>query len=261
MREYECIKVIYNVKSAWIYLNRPEIHNALNDVLINELFDAFQQLKTDSSARVIILTGEGRSFCAGADLNWMKGVVRYSYDQNYSESLKVAALLDLIYSHPKPVIARVNGPAIGGGVGLMAACDIVVASENAKFGFTEVSLGIAPAVISPYVYHRLGEQKTRELFITAEKITAEKARDFGLVNYVEKPENLDSAIESITEKIFRNGPEAISSVKTLLKRLSYSSGPDIMEFTAKMIADLRISTEGQEGMNAFLDKRKPQWID
>lgn len=257
--DYKTIEVNINDRVARINLNRPEVHNALNDELINDLFDVFSKLKENNDLRAIVMTGNGKSFCAGADLNWMKSVVNYSYEKNYEESLKLAELMYLIFTHPKPVIARVNGSAIGGGVGLMSVCDILIAAENAKFGLSEVRLGLVPAAISPFVMSRIGQGIARELFITGERITAQKAFDIGLVNLCIPMEKLDEAVDEKLAFILKNGPEAVRTVKEMIFKVSQTGFPEIQEYTAKLIANLRISEEGQEGMNAFLEKRKPKW--
>lgn len=261
MPEYKTIEVERNNKIAKIYLNRPEVHNALNNFLINDLYDIFEKLNLEDDIRAIVLTGNGKSFCAGADLNWMKSVINYDYEQNYQESLKLAKLMYLIFTHSKPVIAGINGSAIGGGVGLMSVCDILIASENAKFGLSEVRLGLVPAAISPFVMSRIGEANARELFITGERIDAGKAKEIGLVNIVVPHSELYSAIDNKLSLILNNGPNAVKTVKEMIFKVTQVKFPEIQEYTAKLIADLRLSDEGQEGMNAFLEKRKPYWAD
>ena len=253
--------LFYTEKNSigYITLNRPDVHNAFNGDLINELFDIFKILKELKDLRIIVLTGNGKSFCAGADLNWMKSVVNYSYRQNFEESLKLAELMNLIFTHPKPVIARVNGSAIGGGVGLMAACDIVIASDNAKFGLTEVKLGLAPSVISPYVISRIGVTNARDLFITGERITAHKAFAIKLVNQVVGDEELDNAVNQKINMILSSGPDAVKAIKELIFNVTIPHFEQIRNYTSELIANLRLSSEGQEGMNSYLEKRKPYW--
>jgi methylglutaconyl-CoA hydratase len=244
---------------ARVTLNRPEIHNAFNETMIQELIDVFKDISEDKDARVVILTGNGKSFCAGADLNWMKKVVDFSYEENLKESLELAELFYLIYSLPKPTIARVNGAAIGGGAGLVAVCDIVIASEKAKFSLSEVKLGLVPACISPYEVRRVGEKNCRELFLTGERIDAQKALDFGLVNQVVPYDELDKTVDEIVKQLSNSGPNALAMCKKLLQNVPQMSFDDVKKYTAEMIASLRISDEGQEGMNAFLQKRRPNW--
>jgi len=261
LKEYSTIIVDISNKIANITLNRPEVHNAFNNELINDLYDIFEQLKQNYDIRVIVITGNGKSFCAGADLNWMKSVINYSYEQNYQESLKLAKLMYLIFTHPKPIIAKINGTAIGGGVGLMSVCDILIASENAKFGLSEVKLGLVPAAISPFVMSRIGEAWARELFVTGERITANRAEEINLVNKVVPQSELDNAVNEKVEMILKNGPDAIKTVKEMIFQVTQVKFPEIQEYTAKLIANLRLSKEGQEGMNAFLEKRKPNWVE
>lgn len=257
--DYETVIVNIEGRIAEVTLNRPEVHNAFNNELINDLYDVFERLSLEENVRVIILTGNGKSFCAGADLNWMKSVVSYSYEQNYEESLKLAKLMYLVFTHPKPVIARINGSAIGGGVGLMSVCDILIASEDAKFGLSEVKLGLVPAAISPFVMSRIGEAHARELFITGERITAEHASEIGLINKCLPLDELDAAIDEKVKLILQNGPEAVRTVKEMIFKVTQVKFPEVQEYTARLIANLRLSPEAQEGMNAFLEKRKPNW--
>ena len=259
-KEYETIICRKEKQKLSLTLNRPKVHNAFNSTMISEMLDVLKAIKDDASVRVIVLTGKGKSFCAGADLNWMREIIHYSYDQNLKESLEIAELLHTIYSVPKPTIARVNGTAIGGGVGFLSACDIVVAASTAKFGLSEVKIGLIPAAISPYVVKRIGECKAREYFLTGERISAEKGEKIGLVNRVCPYENLDSEIENMVERLLSSGPDAMASCKELLFKVPQISLEEAKEYTARMIANLRVSDEGQEGMTAFLEKRKPSWM-
>lgn len=244
---------------AKVTLNRPEIHNAFNEIMIQELIDVFKNISEDKDVRVVVLAGNGKSFCAGADLNWMKKVVDFSYEENLKESLELAELFYLIYSLPKPTIARVNGAAIGGGAGLVAVCDLVIASEKAKFSLSEVKLGLVPACISPYEVRRIGEKNCRELFLTGERINAQKALEFGLANQVVPHDELDKAVDELVKQLSNSGPNALAMCKTLLQNVPLMSFEEVKKYTAEMIASLRMSDEGQEGMNAFLQKRKPNW--
>lgn len=244
---------------ARICLNRPEVHNAFNSLMISELDDAFEKAKASQSIRVVILTGQGKSFCAGADINWMREIIHYSYEQNLEESLHLAELLHKIYIFPKATVAMVNGTAIGGGTGFLSACDIAVASEEARFGLSEVKIGLVPAAISPYVIRRIGECKAREYFLTGKRISARKAFEIGLINEVVSQKKLKEKEEEITKLLLSSGPEAIAACKDLIGKVPGMSFEEVKTFTARMIANLRISKEGQEGMAAFLEKRKPKW--
>ena len=259
-KDLTCVKLRTDKYSARIYLNRPEVHNALNDILINELYDIFAELKKEDDLRVVILTSEGKSFCAGADLNWMKSVVNNSYEQNMLESLKLADLMNIIYTFPTPVIARVNGSAIGGGVGLMSVCDIIIADKKATFGLSEVSLGLVPSVISPYVINRIGETYAREVFITGQRLTATEAAERGLINMAVETEDLDKFVDEKIKYIMKNGPEAVRIVKEMIQKVRLIEPGETREYTATLIADLRGSKEAQEGMTAFLEKRRPSWV-
>jgi methylglutaconyl-CoA hydratase len=257
---YQTILFSRKDRTARISLNRPKVHNAFNSAMIRELTAAFAEAQEDKSIRVIVLTGVGESFCAGADLNWMREIVRYSYDQNLQESLEVAELMHRIYTLPKPTIARVNGTAIGGGNGLFSACDIAIASERAKFGLSEVKIGLVPAAISPYVIRRIGESAARELFLTGERFGARRALDLRLVNMVVRPEELDDRVSEVVRLLLSSGPEAVASCKELLHKVPALTLEEAKVYTAEMIAQLRVSREGQEGMAAFLEKRKPKWV-
>lgn len=261
MREEDLQTILYEVedKVAKVTFNRPEVHNAFNDVMIKELSIVFDDIAKESDIRVVVVTGKGKSFCAGADLNWMRKVKDYSYEDNLRESLDLAEMLYKIYSSPKPFIARVNGAAIGGGTGLVAVCDIAIAASKAKFSFSEVKLGLIPACISPYVIKKCGEGKCREFFLTGERLTAEKACNAGLVNAVVGLDEIDKFIDELVSRLISSGPEAIKKCKELLRKVPEMSLEEAKKYTAEVIAQMRISNEGQEGMNAFLEKRKPRW--
>ena len=259
--KYKTIVVTKKESEAvlWISFNRPEVHNAFNSEAILEMTAAFDSVISDDSVRVVVLTGEGKSFCSGADINWMREIIDYSFDQNLEESLQLAEVLYKIYTLPKPTIAMVNGAAIGGGTGFLSVCDIAVAAEEAKFGLSEVQIGLVPAAISPYVIRKIGESKAREYFLTGHRISAQKAAEIGLINEVVPGNKLEERIEELIEKFLASGPEAIASCKELILNVPHMSLEDVKEYTALMIASLRISDEGQEGMSAFLEKRKPRW--
>lgn len=246
-------------KIARIFFNRPDVHNSFNSAMIKELDNAFEKVKADKSIRVVVLSGKGKSFCAGADIKWLREIINYSYEQNLEESLQLAELLHKIYFLPKATVAMVNGTAIGGGNGFLSACDISIASEEAKFGLSEVKIGLVPAAISPYVIRRIGESKAREYFLTGKRISARKAHEIGLVNEVVPHKELEKTVNEITSLLLSSGPEAIAACKELIHRVPEMSFDKVKEYTARMIANLRISGEGQEGMASFLEKRKPKW--
>lgn len=244
-----------------VFFNRPEVHNAFNSTMIGELSLLFSRLRDRKDVRVIVLTGRGKSFCAGADLNWMREIIGYSFEQNMRESLQIAELMQAIHTCPKPTIAMVNGAAIGGGVGFLSACDIAVAAESAKIGLSEVKIGLVPAAISPYVVRKIGQSYAHEYFLTGERMTAERAGSIGLVNRVVSLESLEGEVNRLVDLLLTSGPEALARCKELLHTVPLLNEKDTKHFTAKMIAELRISAEGQEGMASFLEKRKPKWAE
>ncbi len=258
-KKFETISFEQKDKVAYVTLNRPEIHNAFNDIMISELTKVFDYLKDQGDVRVIILTGKGKSFCAGADLKWMKKMKDFSYEENLEDSLALSKMFYKMYSIKKPTICLVNGAAIGGGTGLVAVCDIAIAATHAKFSFSEVKLGLVPACISPYVVKKCGEGRCREFFLTGERLTAEKACNAGLINFVIPLEEIEEFAESITKQLITSGPEAIGMCKDLLSKVPEMSLKEAGKYTAEVISKMRISNEGQEGMNAFFDKRKPKW--
>ena len=258
-QKYQTILYEYEAGIANVILNRPDIHNAFNDVMIHELTDVFGRIDEQTDIRVVVVSGKGKSFCAGADLNWMRRVKDYSFEQNLRESLELSDMLFCMYSCSKPTIARVNGAAIGGGTGLVAVCDIAIAASTAKFSFSEVKIGLIPACISPYVVKKCGEGKCREFFLTGERMTAERALGAGLINKVVEIDELDHAVAQYTSQLVSSGPEAIARCKELLRNVPHMSYDEVKRYTAEVIAKIRGSEEGQEGMNAFLQKRKPRW--
>ena len=244
-----------------ITLNRPDIRNAFNEVMIAELTDAFREAGKMDDIRVIILKGEGKSFCAGADLNWMRDVSKYSYEQNYAESYRLSECFYSIYSSPKPTIAVVHGAAIGGANGLLAACDIAVCDKDTVFSLSEVKIGIVPACISPYVIKRVGEYGARELMLTGRRITGLEAENYKLVNKSLPADQVESYIDNMVQMLLTSGPAAITHCKNLIdKVVNHIDLNEALSYTAQMIAEIRASAEGQEGMAAFLEKRKPRWV-
>ncbi len=256
---YQTIRIEYFESVAFITLNRPEVRNALNNVVVSELIDAFTLLNSSADIRCIVLTGEGKSFCSGADLNWLGEVADFTYQQNYDESQKLVELLYLIHDHSKPVIAKVNGAAVGGGVGLMLVSDIIIADETAMFGLSEVSIGIVPAAIVPFVLARIGETKARELLITGERISAVEAVEMGLINYAVNRDKLDDEVQNKLNYILQNGPNAVKTVKEMINVLRVADRNQSVDYISNVIAKLRTGEEGREGMKAFLEKRVPSW--
>jgi len=257
---YKTILYVKEDRVARISFNRPDVHNAFNSLTISELDDAIEKARADRSVRVVVLSGKGKSFCAGADINWLREIIHYTYEQNLEESLHLAEVLHKIYTLAKPIVAMVNGTTIGGGNGFLSACDIAVAAEDAIFGLSEVKIGLVPAAISPYVMRRIGEGKAREFFLTGRRISAQEALEIGLVNEVVPLERLEKKVEEIIALLLSSGPKAIASCKELIRKVPAMSFEEVKEYTAKVIANLRISEEGQEGMAAFLEKRKPKWV-
>jgi methylglutaconyl-CoA hydratase len=244
---------------ARVILNRPEVHNALNDLLIKELYDTFDMLGRHKDVRVIVLTGAGKSFSAGADLTWMQRAASQSEDENRADALRLAQMFDMLNGCAKPTVALVNGAALGGGVGLAACCDIVVAATGAVFGLTEVRLGLIPATISPYVVAKIGAAQARRYMLTAERFDAATARTIGLVHEV--ADDVEAAAKPILEALCVNGPDAMADTKRLICEVAgREPSPQLRDMTASRIARVRASDEGREGMAAFLDKRKPNWI-
>ncbi|OFZ26904.1 MAG: enoyl-CoA hydratase [Bdellovibrionales bacterium RIFOXYB1_FULL_37_110] len=245
---------------AFITLNRPEIHNAFNDDLIKGLTNIFKDMDGDSSVRLVVLSGNGKSFCAGADLNWMKSMVHYSEEENFKDSQNLANLFFTINNFKKPVIGKINGAALGGGCGLVSVCDFVITHSKAKFGFTEVKLGLLPATISPFVIAKIGQSHARALFMSGHIFKAKHAKKIGLVHKVVEPDELDEKTDEAITHFLQAGPLAAMASKALIKNVLIKEGHDLIEYTCLEIARLRVSPEGQEGMNALLEKRKPSWI-
>jgi len=259
--DYTTLKFKIENSIARVTFCRPEIHNAFNSTMISEMSDVFTEIEKDDSIRVVVLTGEGKSFCAGADLNWMRGVIKQTFDENLAESNDLADLFYQVYASKRPVIGRINGAAIGGGTGFVAVCDIALAAESAQFSFSEVKIGVVPACIGPYVIKKMGEGKARELFITGERMKADRACAVGLVNKVVADDKLDTEVDLLINSILSSGPEAVAMAKKLISNVPGMTPDEFKPYTAEMIAKLRISDEGQEGMDAFLNKRQPNWIN
>jgi methylglutaconyl-CoA hydratase len=244
-----------------VTLNRPEVHNAFNRDLIEELRLAFHSACNTpvGEIRAVVLGGEGKSFCAGADVNWMRDSLNYTEEENVQDALHMARLFETIDRCPVPVIGRIHGAALGGGVGLAAVCDIVVAAEGTIFAFSEAKLGIAPAVISPFVLRKIGQGHARALFFTAERFGTERAVQIGLVHVVKPLGHLDEEIDRLAGEILGSAPHAIARAKALIAEVPQLTPADARQHTAETIAALRVSPEGQEGLRAFLERRKAEW--
>jgi len=258
---YNNIEFEQNGNVGTIWLNRPDVHNAMNAEMIAEIVNAFEEVNEMDDIRYVILRGRGKSFCAGADLNYMKGIAEFGFEENYQDGLKLAKCFNVIYTYSKPTIAIVHGAAIGGANGLLAACDMVYCLDETKFAFAEVKLGIAPATISPYVCKRIGESGARDLMVTGRRFLGREAETFGLVNKsFESEEALNTQLAFTHKMLMSSGPAAMSATKELIYNLyNKYNFEDSIDYTAKLIAELRASDEGQEGMASFLEKRKPKW--
>ena len=246
---------------ATIRMNRPDVHNAFDDALIAALTAELRRLDGLPEARVIVLSANGKSFSAGADLGWMQRMATYSREDNLRDAKALAALMRTLDAMRKPTIARVQGAVFGGGVGLVACCDIAIASKEATFSLSEVRLGLIPSVISPYVIAAIGERAARRYFLTAERFDAAEARRIGLVHEVVEGASLDDVVASMTVHLLKGGPQALAAAKNLIADVSRRPMDDTLSAeTARRIAAIRVEREGQEGLAAFLEKRKPDWI-
>lgn len=257
----ETVKVAMENGVASVTLNRPAVHNAFDDALIARLTEALREIGDDPGVRVVVLRGAGKSFSAGADLNWMQRMAGYSRTQNLADAMGLAQLLHTLDTLPRPTIAAVHGAAFGGGVGLVAACDIAVAAETAAFSLSEVRLGLIPAVISPYVVAAIGARQARRYFLTAERFDADEARRVGLVHEVTAPEALEARVAAIVAELLRGGPGALGAAKNLVATVAGRPvDTALMADTARRIADIRAGEEARDGVGAFLEKRKPRWL-
>lgn len=242
-----------------VVLNRPEVRNAFNETLIEELTGWAESVRVDSGLRVAILSGTGKVFCAGADLGWMSRMVGYSTEENLRDARAAARMFEALDAIPLPLIGRIHGAALGGGAGLAAVCDIVVAADDAVFGFTEAKLGIVPAVISPFAIAKIGQSAARELFLTASRFAAAKAREIGLAHHVVAEVDLDTTIDAIVHELNTSAPRAVAGAKALIAAVAGRHPSTLGDLTADTIARHRVSPEGQEGMRAFLEKRPAGW--
>ncbi len=260
MDKFETIIVEKSNYVAWVILNREKVHNAFNPTMIEELTSAFKLLGNEPEIRAIILTGAGRSFSAGADLNYMKSSKDFTFQENQEDAFRLEQLFYTIYTTLKPVISRINGAAFGGGVGLICVSDIALGVESAKMAFSEVNLGIMPAVISPYVIPKIGVANATRYFLTGEKFTASQAKDMGLIHETAKDHSeLDVLLQGIIGQIFLSSPSAMAAIKKLLVKNRDSDFQSVRKYCIEKIAEIRTSAEGKEGLNAFLEKRAPKW--
>jgi len=246
---------------ATVTLNRPEVRNAFNDEVIVELTAAFLALSDRDDVRAVVLAANGSAFCAGADLNWMKRMATYTRDENLADGRGLARMLEVIYTCPKPTVARIQGDVYAGGMGLVAACDMAVAAEGAHFCLSEVKIGLIPATISPYVIRAMGSRAAHRWFLTAERFSAAQAHGMGLVHEVVPADQLDAQVQAITGALVAAGPDAMRACKRLLHEVGGREiTPGLIDRTVEGIADIRASQEGREGIRAFLEKRKPAWL-
>jgi methylglutaconyl-CoA hydratase len=260
--EYQTLKLQREKSVATVWLNRPDVRNAFNETTIAELTAVFKALHDDVSVRVVVLAARGPAFCAGADLNWMKKMAGYSHEENLADAAGLAAMLRAIDDCGKPVIARVQGDCYAGGMGLAAACDIIVAADAANFCLSEVKLGLIPATISPYVTRAMGAQAARRYFLTAERFSAADAQRIGLAHEVVAVDALDDMVHQLSKALLAASPHALTQAKRLVRDVAGQPLIDaLVQDTVERIADIRSSEQGREGVQSFLEKRKPSWLD
>jgi methylglutaconyl-CoA hydratase len=241
-------------------LNRPEVRNAFDEQLIAALTSAAAEAADDHTLRAVVLAGSGKTFCAGADIGWMSKAIAYTQRENLSDAEDLSRMLERLDTLALPLVGRIHGAALGGGVGLAAVCDIVIAAEDAVFALSEVKLGIVPAVVAPYVLRKIGVSAARELFLTGARFSAARAKEIGLVHEVVPAGDLDAAIGRRLTEILSAGPKAVGIAKALIREIAGANPRDVIGLTTNTIASQRVSEEGQEGLRAFLEKRKPHWI-
>jgi methylglutaconyl-CoA hydratase len=259
MNTLELIRPSVHVAEVW--LNRPDVRNAFNDAVIAELTQTFVQLASEPQLRVVQLGARGKAFCAGADLNWMRAMADYSWEQNRDDAQKLADMLFALDQCPVPVVGRVHGDCYAGGMGLAAICDVLVASSNVTFCLSEARLGLSPATISPYVVRAMGTQAARRYFVTAERFTAAQAHALGMVHELCEPETLDAKVAEIVAALAANGPAAVRACKQLVRDVAGQPLNEALRAeTARRIADIRASSEGKEGLQSFLGKRPANWL-
>jgi methylglutaconyl-CoA hydratase len=259
---YHTLEISVAAKVATVTLNRPDVRNAFNEAAIAELALAFDELGRDETVRAIVLAANGPAFCAGGDLNWMKTMAGYSDAENLADATRLADMLRTIYLCPKPVVAKVQGDCYAGGMGLVAACDVVVAVYEANFCLSEVKLGLIPATISPYVIKAMGENAARRYFLTAERFPAREAHRIGFVHEVVTADDLDESVAAIVKALVTNSPNAVQQAKVLVRDIAGKPVDDaLLADSARRIAQIRASQEGREGVASFLEKRKPSWLN
>jgi methylglutaconyl-CoA hydratase len=258
---YQTLEVAMDGRVATVTLNRPEVRNAFNETTIAEITQVFRELGQNGDVRTIVLAANGPAFCAGADLNWMKKMAGYTHAENRADAAQLAEMLRTIYTCPKPVVAKVQGDCYAGGMGLAAACDVIVASEATHFCLSEVKLGLIPATISPYVVIAMGENAARRYFLTAERFSAQEAHRIGFVHQVAAADALDATVADIVKALVTNSPNAVKEAKRLVQDVAGQPlTAELIADTAERIADIRSSEEGKEGVRSFLEKRKPNWL-
>lgn len=255
------VSITHQGPVATLMLQRPEVHNAFNAAMIAELHAAFSELSRDAATRVVVLTGAGASFCAGADLTWMRDSLDWSHEQNVADAEQLAAMFEAAWALPKPLVGRINGAALGGGAGLVACCDIAVAVNTARLGFSEVKLGLLPAVIAQYVVPKIGVSQARALFVSGERFTAERAFDIGLVHAVAQAEDLDATVAGLVQRLLSSAPAAAAAAKRLVDAMWTLERDAARRYVVEAIAAARTGAEGQEGVRAFLEKRAPRWSE
>jgi methylglutaconyl-CoA hydratase len=258
---YKTIELRMDTPVAVVALNRPEVRNAFDALMISELTDCFAGLAGQDGVRAVVLRGNGRAFSAGADVNWMRSSLDFTPDENVADARRMSEMFAAIDGIPKPVVGLAHGAALGGGMGLLAVCDVVIAVEGTTFGFTEVKLGIIPAVISRFVLPKIGESWARSLFVTGERFGSDVARQIGLVHWIAAEDEVDPLLEGKISEILTSGPRAAGAAKSLIHGYADRRRDELRDWTADQIAELRAGKEGQEGLRSFLEKRRPNWIE
>jgi methylglutaconyl-CoA hydratase len=257
---YHYLTVTREKRLATLTLNRPDKRNAMNGDMIREIGDALKLLASDKTVSVLIINGNGEHFCAGADINWMKAVGTFTADENLRDAEVLANMLHQLYEFPKPTIALAHGAVLGGGMGIVSACDIALAAKNSSFGFPEVKMGIAPSTISPYVMRAIGEKAANYYFLTGTRFNAEEAERIGLIKQCVEDDELYQTGQTLAQTLLQNAPNALAAIKQLIHRVAHEKiTPELSKITAKHLADIRKADEAQEGLKAFLEKRAPQW--